>query len=189
MFGNYRNIPERDVDFDYIIKPFDFTSGQGGLNLDLGDHILTATVTRTDKNREGVIFAKGDQTGGFVLYIKDNKLKYAYNVNTYRYYVAESDIEIPLGQSTVGYSFTNGEGFTATVVIFINGEKVGEVFIPEFYFIAGPITSVKQNKYTPVYPDYEVPFEFNGELNHIHIHQNEGVYDFAREIEKALARD
>lgn len=185
MYGNRRILPEREKVFRHVIKPYDLVPEQMQLNIDTANHYIEAEIERKDSGEEGVLFSSGEGFGGFVFYIKNNRLKYAYNANRYLYFTAESDIDVPVGVSTVKYAFTRTSHSTATVELFINGQKVGETKITRFYYMKGFATTLKANKHHAVYEDYEVPFSFSGKLNRVTIHQYADVIDYTKELEKA----
>ena len=87
-------IPESERVFKNIFKPYTLTE-RPGVNIDNASHFISVDIRRKGKE-EGVLFSAGDRFGGFVFYIKDNKLKYAYNANRIAYYTAETE-EIPSG--------------------------------------------------------------------------------------------
>ncbi|MGN0656438.1 MAG: arylsulfatase [Ruminiclostridium sp.] len=185
MYGNRRVMPETERVFRNVIKPYDLVPQQMSANVDSASHYVEAEIHRSDSSEEGVIFSSGDRFGGFVFYIKDNKLKYAYNFNRYDFYTAESDIEVPLGASTVKYTFTVREDSSADVELYINGAVAGGVHVKHFYYMKGFATTLKANKHTAVYDDYEVPFEFGGRLRKLVIHQYAAEYVYLDELKKA----
>lgn len=182
MYGGKQHFPETEKVFKNVIKPYDFVMFTG-VNLDTSTYTLTAKIFRKDEDDDGVIFSSGDRFGGFTFYIKDNKLKYVYNYNRYEFYVTESNTEVPVGESVVSYEFERN-GLTAKVSVFINDSKVGETLVKHFYYLKGFSTTIKANKHTAVYDDYDVPFEFKGKIKELKIHQNAGVLDIDEEIKK-----
>lgn len=187
--GDTIHLPEGVATFRNVIHPYDLTKRQAGCAADLTNHSVTAEVTRTTEDDEGVLLCLGDRFGGSVFYIKDNRLKYAYNRNILAYHTAISDVELPLGRVRVAYEFTHREGLSASVSICINGENVGEVTIDRIATVKGHTATLKANKHTPVCPDYEVPFEFSGKLHSLTIRRQAGVVDVKQELAKAFAID
>lgn len=77
---------------------------------------------------EGVMLAAGGGTGGYVLYIKDNKFTYYYDFFGYNQYKIESS-ELPTGKVQVQMDFAydgGGPGKGGTATLYVNGRKAGE---------------------------------------------------------------
>lgn len=183
MYGDKRPIAESITVFKKVIKPYDLTLTQGA-PLDGGTHSVTAELFRDSPEQEGVLLGSGDRFGGFVFYVKNNRLKYAYNSNRYDFYVAESEVELPVGEVTVKYSFIK-DGLSGAVTLYINDTQVGKVAIPRPYYMKGFATTLKANKRTAIYDDYEVPFVFSGKLNKLTIYQPAGILDIQEDLRKA----
>jgi arylsulfatase len=67
-------------------------------------HTIETTLDLTGKE-EGVIVACGGFTGGYTLFIKNNKLYYDYNYYHGRYYSLESP-PLPRGEVKIKFAFT-----------------------------------------------------------------------------------
>jgi arylsulfatase len=119
---------------------------------------------------EGVLFSHGARFGGHALYVKDRKLKYAYNFVGSNLQTVESSEEISTGHLILGVSFVR-EGdvmpATGTVSLFIDDKKVGEGTIttqPGNFSLVGEGLNVGQDPASPITDDYpgESPFAFTG---------------------------
>lgn len=85
------------------------------------DQLVTAYVHRDSDKEDGVIYSSGQRFGGSSFYIKDNRLKYVYNANKFQYFEAVSDIEIPVGDVKLSYSYEYDDSDnTALATIYIN---------------------------------------------------------------------
>ena len=163
---------EKEWVFKNIYRPFRVHEDSNML-LDSTDYYVEAEIVRNNKD-EGVIISKGTRFGGFVFYIKDNKLKYVYNANREKYYYAVSENELPDGKIIVRYEFDYKDKLGADVRLYVNGEKVSETHIDKLYYMLGlnSDTTLRENTYTEISPEYEVPFEFTGEINKLIVHKN-----------------
>lgn len=179
-------MPEKDLVYKGIFRPYDLT--EAGLDLEVGSHTVTAQITRENKECDGVILANGDRFGGTSFYIKNNKLVYVYNYAKEEYYTAISDIDVPVGDVEVKYDFVSN-GTTAQVTIYIDGQPVGTTKIEQFIYMKGVSTTIRADKYTPVTPDYEVPFEFKGKIKELHIHVAAKKVDTEEEIAKIMNQE
>jgi hypothetical protein len=119
---------------------------------------ITAKLEIPTHGASGVILAQGGAHSGWSLYVKDGKLKFAYNFLGNVTTIASSET-LPAGSVTVTYEFIyDGGKFGAGGIgaLSIKGKKVGsgriERTIP---FIYGVETAdVGMDLYTPVTSDY-----------------------------------
>ena len=82
-------------------------------------HTIETTVNLTGKE-EGVLVACGGFTGGYTLFIKDNKAYYDYNYYNGLYYTLESP-PLPKGEVNIKFVFTEtGGGYGTGLVVSIN---------------------------------------------------------------------
>ena len=181
MYGDHLQLPEKTVEFHNIIEPFDLTRDR---NIDTANasHVVIAEIVRSSKEEEGVIYSNGQRFGGVTFYVKDNHLKYAYNDNV-SHTIAESEHKLPTGTLTVGFSFIRKKDH-AIVTLYVNGQEEGTVKIEHFAYMIGFSATVGANRYTPVVPEYEVPFAWQGKLNALKLQQLPTIIDGKKEIEK-----
>ena len=113
-----------------------FTFFPGMTHLDEGtapntknkSHSITAEVVIPKKGAEGVLVAMGGGTGGYVLYIKDNKFTYYYDFFGIGDYKVESSA-LPKGKLKLKMDFKydgGGPGKGGTATLYVNGKKAGE---------------------------------------------------------------
>jgi arylsulfatase len=113
-----------------------FTFFPGMTHLDEGtapntknkSHSITAEVVIPKKGAEGVLVAMGGGTGGYVLYIKDNKFTYYYDFFGIGDYKVESNA-LPKGKVKLKMDFKydgGGPGKGGTATLYVNGKKAGE---------------------------------------------------------------
>lgn len=125
---------------------------------------------------EGVLVACGGFTGGYSLYIKDNKAFYDYNYYHGLHYVLESP-ELGEGEVDIKFSFIEDGGTTKGIPggkgeLYINGKKVDEVTMPEMHistFSLSETFDVGIDAGTAVTTEYPVDthFPFTGELDKV----------------------
>lgn len=174
--------PESERVYTDMFKPYTLTEDPG-FRVDSVSHFIEVEIKREEED-EGVLFAAGDRFGGFVLYIKDNKFKYVYNANRVAYFKLESG-ELPLGRITVRADFTYHGKNDADVVIFVNGEEVGRCHISRTYFQRSfNSLFIRYNPYTEISPEYEVPFEFTGEIKKVVAHTLPSIVDRDEDLRK-----
>jgi arylsulfatase len=118
----------------------------------------------------GVLFSHGAAFGGHALYVKDRKLKYAYNFVGSNVQVVESASDVPTGHVILGASFTReGDAMptTGTLSLFVDDEKVGEGPIttqPGNFSLVGEGLNIGKDPASPVTDDYPgtSPHAFTG---------------------------
>ncbi len=124
---------------------------------------------------QGVLVAEGGRFGGYSFYLNKGKLVLHYNfLNLARYTIA-SEVDVPLGKSTLRCEFTaasklRGSGGTAR--LFINDKQVGEGRIARTAANTLSIDetfNVGMDVGTPVSEDYQSPFTFSGTLEQVTI--------------------
>lgn len=180
-------IPESERVFKNIFKPYTLTE-RPGVNIDNASHFISVDIRRKGKE-EGVLFSAGDRFGGFVFYIKNNKLKYAYNANRIAYYTAETE-ELPSGEINVRFDFDYHGKSGGDVVLSVNGKEAAKVHIGRICFQRGDESAfIRANFYTEVVPDYEVPFEFTGDILKLTIHTFPSKLSQKDELEKAKSAE
>jgi arylsulfatase len=138
-------------------------------------HSIETTLELTGKE-EGVIIACGGFTGGYTLFIKNNKAYYDYNYYNGLYYTLESP-KLPKGEVKIQFSFTETGGAKARIPggkgeLYINGKKVDEVDMPEMHistFSLSETFDVGIDSGTPVSTKYRVKnhFPYTGDLNKV----------------------
>ena len=129
-------------------------------------------------DEEGVILACGGFTGGYTLFIKDNKIYYDYNYYNGLYYSLESK---PLGSGEVNirFNFLENGGSTPGIPggvgqLFVNGELVDEVEMPEMHistFSLSETFDVGIDNGTPVSNKYAVKnhYPYTGDLDKVYV--------------------
>lgn len=177
--------PAKVWSYKHVRYPFDIPEDPG---LATRSHTFTAVLDRKSQTEEGVLFSKGERSTGVSFYVKDNRLKYVYNSNREKYFIAESDRELPLGKVTVSLTFTVVGRQKAEVVLFIDGQKTGEVLVEAFSVAMS--TSLKYNPSSSVYEkDYQAPFEYTGVIDEITIDVPASNIDPLEELKRDLHND
>ena len=140
-------------------------------------HSITADVEIPDGGAEGVLLAQGGISGGFVFYVKDNKLHYIHNYLGLEELKVSSGVDVPEGAVTLRYEFEptgapdlrNGRGAPGRGQLYIDGELVGNsdflTTVPILFGIEG--LSCGYDFGEAVSHEYEAPFTFSGEIQKV----------------------
>jgi hypothetical protein len=137
---------------------------------------VTAEVVVPDGPPNGTIIAQGGALGGWSLYAKEGKAKFAYNLLGIQAFTAEATKPISGGTHQVRAEFAyDGGGFAkgGAVSLYYDGEKVGEGRVgatQPFVFSADEGVDVGFEAGTAVAPDCTVESSaFTGEINWIEL--------------------
>ena len=141
------------------------------------------TTLNLNGNEEGVILAVGGFTGGYTLFIKDNKAYYDYNYYNGLYYTLESP-PLGTGEVSIKFNFIETGGTTKGVPggkgeLYINSERVDEVDMPEMHistFSLSETFDVGIDNGTPESNKYSVKnhFPFTGDLDKVVVRLTDG---------------
>ncbi len=155
-----------------------FFAGMGRLsessvvNMKNKSYSVTAEVEVPEKGAEGVIIAQGGRFGGWAVYFKGGKAKFAYNVLGIQEFIAEADAPLPAGTHQVRMEFAydgGGLGKGGDVFLFYDGTEAGkgraEATQP-LIFSADETTDIGYESGTTVTSDY--PAQSNGFTGKIH---------------------
>jgi arylsulfatase len=129
------------------------------VNVKNKSHALTAELEISDAGAEGVIFAEGTNFGGFVLYTKDQRLKYAYNYLGLELFTVEAPGPLPTGKHQVRAELAydgGGAGKGGTVTLYVDGDEVAKGRVERTHaaiFSADSMVSVGDKRGAPIAPD------------------------------------
>jgi arylsulfatase len=185
----------------YLADTADVPEAQA-VNIRNRSYVIGAIVDLPAPGAQGVIFAHGSRFGGHALYVKDNRLHYAYNfVGLVEQRVVATE-DLPTGADLIlSASFDKaGEdppGVATGVLSLYHGDhKVGEARIktqPGGFTIAGEGLCVGRDSGEPVSDDYPgaAPWRFTGgTINRVAIDvSGEPYVDLEREATAMIMRE
>ena len=182
IFGKI-TMPERRQEFKGVYRPYDLAASNY-IGLDAASYRFDAEIERDDTSVEGVIFSTGDKYGGYTVYIKNNTLKFVYNAAKTDFFTVESE-NLPAGRIKISYDYIyRGPG--AHIILYVDEKEAGSISVPRVNYSKAVMTTIRADKYSPVSPEYEVPFEFAGKLHKVTFHQAPGEADREEEIKRIL---
>ena len=161
-------------------------------------HSITATVDIAN-GAEGVLVAQGSSAGGYALYLKDQKLHYAYNFLGVQQFHVATDATIGDGKHELRFEFeptgkpdlANGKGTPARAQLYIDGKLAGQGDLPVTIPLDIGITdglSCGRDEGSAVTTDYSAPFPFTGKLDKIVVDvSGELIEDKAAEMRSVMA--
>jgi arylsulfatase len=148
---------------------------EGILNLKNKSHSITAEVDIPEGGAEGVIVNQGGFSAGWVVYLKDGKLKYGYNLASLSHSYVEASEPVPAGIHQIRMEFDydgGGLGKGANITLYVDGAKVGEGHLEATIpigFSADETTDVGKDTGSRVVPDYGYGSTFTGKVHWVTI--------------------
>ncbi|HRL20795.1 MAG TPA: arylsulfatase [Alcaligenes sp.] len=127
-------------------------------------YTITATFTAGPEPLNGVLLAWGSHFGGFVLYMKNNRIHYEYVYSESVSYRLEGSYPTTPGQSTVKLHFNRTGKQAGQITLIANDAEIGKVDIPKTWPTHGTTAGLNcgQDAGAPVSFAYTKPFRFNG---------------------------
>jgi len=120
-------------------------------------------------NEEGVIVACGGMTGGYTMFIKDNRLYYDYNFLDGVHYILKSP-PLPKGKTDLKFNFIRTKPFGGEGELYINGKKVDKAEMPQMHIATYSLAEtfdVGRDTGTQVSDLYNGIFKFNAKLDRV----------------------
>ncbi len=131
-------------------------------------HTIETQLER-DGGEQGVLVAVGGMTGGYTMFILDNRVFYDYNYLDGVHYILKSP-PLAAGTTDVKFNFTKTHEFGGTGELYINGDKVDEVDMPLMHISTYSLAEtfdVGRDTGTQVSRMYTDPFAYDGELDRV----------------------
>jgi arylsulfatase A-like enzyme len=155
---------------------------------------VTAEVEVPDGGPNGVIIAQGGAFGGWSLYAKNGKAKFAYNLCGFETFTTEATSAVPAGTHQVRMEFAYDGGGLAKggkVTLFYDGKNVGEGRVDAtqpFIFSADETADVGRESGSTVTTDYDRKTStFNGTINWVQIDLEKDDFDHLISAEERLS--
>jgi hypothetical protein len=148
---------------------------EGILNVKNKSHTITAEIVVAEGGAEGVIVNQAGFSAGWVVYLKQGRLKYGYNLAILKHFYVEAGESVPTGTHQVRMEFAyDGGGLAkgATITLFVDGNKVGDGHLDATIpigFSADETTDVGRDTGSRVVPDFNYGFLLTGRVNWVAI--------------------
>jgi arylsulfatase len=162
-------------------------------------HSITADVEVPAEGAEGVLLSQGTAAGGYSLFVKDGKLRYAHNYVGRAVYSVESGQALQPGKHQLRFEFEptgqpdleHGKGAPGRLQLYVDGTLAGNVEAPvtnPFVLNPGALTC-GANPGSPVTDDYTSPFKFTGTIHSVTVDvSGELMQDTEAELRMHMAR-
>jgi arylsulfatase len=162
-------------------------------------HAITAEVTIPDGGAEGVLLAQGGVAGGFVLFVKAQRLHYVQNYLSLADLRVSASTQLPTGDVSLRFEFeptsppdfARGLGAGGNGQLYVNGDLVAseafETTVPMVFGIEG--LSCGYDFGEAVTDDYEAPFAFTGRIKKVTVDlSGDLIKDDEAEVRALMAR-
>jgi arylsulfatase len=131
-------------------------------------HTIETTLD-LEGDEEGVIVAVGGMTGGFTLFIENNRLVYDYNYLDGVHYILESG-PLPKGSTDLKFNFIKTKEFGGVGELYVDGSKVDTADMPKMHISTYSLAEtfdVGRDTGTQVSERYDGVYAFNGDLDRV----------------------
>lgn len=146
------------------------------INVKGKNYTITSEVELKDGNTNGVIISQAGRFGGWVLYMKDGKVKHEYNFFGLEHTNIASQKALAAGKHEIKYEFVPDDpkpGAGGKCALYVDGQKVAEGQIPKtqpFVFSADEGVDVGMDNETNVSNDYKMhENKFTGKIKKVKI--------------------
>jgi arylsulfatase len=174
----------------YVYYP-EFTTGPGPR---LAQDSYTATAYVTYKTGdEGVLFASGDNLGGYALYIQAGKLKFHYNWLGFKHFHIDSDLAFSEGDLELAFDFCLTRPGAGVGRLLINGKPTGAVYIQSQPLFHGGTFSIGKFPFVSVTGDMREKknYPYTNSINRVEFNMERpaGDKELMLELEQALRNE
>ncbi len=187
MMYRYKPMPPRK---HYVYYP-EFVPGPGP-RLVQGSFTATAYVTYKTGD-EGALFAAGENTGGYALYVRDGRLKFHYNWLTFKEFHVDSDAALPQGELELALDFCLTRPGVGVGRLLINGKPSGNVRIESQPLFQGGMFAVGRFPWVSVAGDLKEKghFPYTNHIDRVEfeLERPAGDLEAMIELEKALSEE
>ena len=160
------------------------------INVKNRSFVITADLEVPPSGAEGVVLAQGGEMGGWSLYVKEGKPRFAYNWLARETYKIAAGSRLPAGTVTLRFEFAydgGKPGAGGKGLLFVNGERVAEGRIEHTHpnAFGAETTEVGENLYTVVTDDYEEGAnKFTGKIHKVTVQL--GASNLSEEARRAV---
>ncbi|MEY9933828.1 arylsulfatase A-like enzyme [Catenulispora sp. GP43] len=162
-------------------------------------HSVTAEVEIPSGGAQGVLLCQGTGSGGWALYVKDDRLHYVHNYVNRVMHSVKSDEPLSEGRHTLRFEFEptgqpdipHGKGSPGRAQLYIDSRLVGETDMPmttPVAFNPGGMCC-GANPGSAITFDYQAPFAFTGTLHSVTVDlSGDLIVDAPSEMRMHMAR-
>lgn len=132
------------------------------------NHTIEIELIRNRKD-EGVLYAVGHRFGGYVFYIKNNKLFYTYNCHREKYTTLKSG-DLLEGNITITLQFQLLDKNSAEIRLYINTILVDKAILDDFIIMSETRSGIKTSVASSIVDELPFPFQYPGMIKRLELH-------------------
>lgn len=178
-------LESQKFEYEHVLFPMDITTKT--MSRRRNHKIIVAMEHHT--GNEGILYSTGNRFGGYVLYIRGNRLRYGYNYHREQIFEAISKEELPEGKLCVQMHFALTDKGTAMVRLYVNGEEQGKTEVTDFIFMMETHACLKGGGASPVLDHIVLPYEYPAPLDKVTIEAASYLADGKELMEQFFAID
>ena len=127
---------------------------------------MTVELDHPSPDADGALISRGSSNSGFVLYIKEGRVKFDYNC-FHQHTLVESDHRLTTGHHQIAVKIDKPDRTDKTAAhatLLIDGAAVGEGQIANLLRILSSTGMDLGRSLSPVNADYQSPFKYPGKI-------------------------
>jgi arylsulfatase len=127
-----------------------------------------------------------------VLYVQDGRLVYEYAFSERERWMARSDVQVPAGDVTLGYTFRRSGTRRGTGTLLVDGQPSGTLEIPKTWPVVAVTAGILcgRDGGSAVSEAYTLPFAFTGTIHRVLVTlDGDGASDSQPAYRAALAEE
>jgi hypothetical protein len=126
---------------------------------------MTVELDHPSPGADGALVSRGSSNSGFVLYVKQGRVKFDYNC-FHQHTLVESDSRLAAGRHKIVVKIdkTDRAAVTARAALLIDGIQVGESQIANLLRILSSTGMDLGCSLSPINADYQSPFRYPGRI-------------------------
>jgi len=124
---------------------------------------MTVELDHPSPNADGALVSRGSSNSGFVLYVKQGRVKFDYNC-FHQHTLVTSENRLAAGRHKIVVKIDRTEKTTARAALLIDGVQVGEGQIANLLRILSSTGMDLGRSLSPINADYQSPFNYPGRI-------------------------
>jgi arylsulfatase A-like enzyme len=139
----------------------------------------------------GTLIAAGDNTGGYTLYVKNERLVFDFNFLGEKHFHRESDVELFEGNITLGFEFITTMPDQGVGSLLINGTAVGSLAIKAYPLFSGGKFAIGRYALSAITKETKSKdyFRYQGTIDRVEIDMERSADDSDLMLEIKQAHD
>ncbi|MGC2274814.1 MAG: hypothetical protein WA571_02265, partial [Candidatus Binatus sp.] len=150
---------------------------------------MTVELEHPPVDGDGALIARGSSNSGFVLYVKEGRVKFDYNC-FHSHIVVASESRLAAGRHKIAVTVEKSDKTAARAVLLVDGVEVGEGQIANLLRIISSTGMDLGRSLSPINAEYQAPFKYSGRMLEVVFELPTGPQDreIAAQVRAAMTR-